>query len=227
MSGIEHLDFDCEYKFGAGEPDGAVEGYAAIFNIKDNGGDVIMPGAFSETIAARNGAPLPMLWNHSADNLIGNWTAAVEDRRGLKVSGRINMGAPAGANLYPYLKDGTIRGLSIGFFTIDANRDAKTGVRVLQKAELVEASFVLNGMHPKALLTAIKGMTRADGLGERAVEEALRDAGLSHREAKAGVAKLRERGAFRDGTKREPALRDAVADVLKSIRLAAGAMSNP
>ncbi len=56
------LDFQCELK--ASGDTGTFEGYGSIFNITDRGGDIVVPGAFTETLAAQKAAGrLPaMLW---------------------------------------------------------------------------------------------------------------------------------------------------------------------
>src|SRR5690606_33013716 len=45
-------------------------GYAALFGERDAGRDVILPGAFARTLAARRD-PLPLFWQHRADLRIG------------------------------------------------------------------------------------------------------------------------------------------------------------
>ena len=47
--------------------DGAViEGYASLFGQKDQGGDVVKPGAYAASLAmaARDGRKVKMLWQH-------------------------------------------------------------------------------------------------------------------------------------------------------------------
>lgn len=56
-------------------------GYAAVFNRLDNGGDLIKPGAFRETLKRRGSVPL--LWQHRAGAVIGRIDAVREDKRGL------------------------------------------------------------------------------------------------------------------------------------------------
>jgi HK97 family phage prohead protease len=62
-------------------------GYAAVFGKRDSGGDVILPGAFAETLAARKaaGVRLPLLWQHRTGQRIGWVEVAEEDRHGLRV----------------------------------------------------------------------------------------------------------------------------------------------
>ena len=79
------LDFQCELK--ANGDTGTFEGYGSIFNITDRGGDIVVPGAFTETLAAQKAAGrLPaMLWQHRQAEPIGVYTSMEEDAVGLKV----------------------------------------------------------------------------------------------------------------------------------------------
>ncbi|MCU0728985.1 MAG: HK97 family phage prohead protease, partial [Sphingopyxis sp.] len=63
----------------------AFTGYAALFDVRDRGGDTIRRGAF-----VGQHAPLPLLWQHDPARRIGVIDAMEEDARGLKVSGRID-----------------------------------------------------------------------------------------------------------------------------------------
>ena len=64
---------------------GTFTGLGAAYNNVDLGGDKIMPGAFTRTLAA--GKQWPFLWQHDPSNPIG--TAKVTDSpQGLQVEGR-------------------------------------------------------------------------------------------------------------------------------------------
>jgi uncharacterized protein len=74
-------------------------GYAALFGKRDAGRDAIRPGAFAQTLAARDD-PLPLFWQHRARQRIGWIEYAAEDARGLRVVARIdNAGGVAGRAL--------------------------------------------------------------------------------------------------------------------------------
>ena len=62
-----------------------IAGYAAIFHVEDRGGDVIEPGAFTQSLAALEPGALPLLWQHDPLRRIGTVTHAAEDRKGLRV----------------------------------------------------------------------------------------------------------------------------------------------
>lgn len=69
---MEHLYKSFEIK--ANEETGEITGYFSTYDRKpDFYGDVIAPGAFTETIKKRkeSGHPFPLCWNHDLDQIIG------------------------------------------------------------------------------------------------------------------------------------------------------------
>lgn len=162
--------------------EGTIEGYGAIFGNVDQGGDVIHPGAFQASLKANEGQPLKMLWQHW--DPIGAWTSASEDDRGLKVKGTALIGSVQQAReAHALAKAGVVDGLSIGYMPKLAERD-RSGVRHIKEADLYEVSLVTFPMNPQARIARVK----SGSIDIRALEEALRDAGLSRREAKALLA---------------------------------------
>ena len=115
-------------------------GYAALFDKRDSGRDVIRKGAFARTLGARKG-PIPLYWQHKPDQRIGWIETADEDERGLRVVGSIdNPDGGAGQAL----QRRTVSGLSFGY----AARDSAHGPdgRELLDVELVEVSLVTHPM---------------------------------------------------------------------------------
>ena len=113
-------------------------GYAAIFGRPDRGGDVVRPGAFARTLA-RGGGAVPLLWQHDPARRIGRIEYLKEDRRGLRVIGRLSGCAAVS------LAKGM--GLSFGY-RVKASEGA--GPRLLTQLELVEISLVTRPMQPQA-----------------------------------------------------------------------------
>ncbi|WP_417464582.1 HK97 family phage prohead protease [Kordiimonas sp.] len=110
---------------------GTFEGYGAIFGNVDRDGDVVEPGAFAESLKAR--MPV-LLWQHDTKAPIGRFDEVREDEKGLYVKGRLSMQG-RGAEAYELLRMGALDGLSIGFITREATRDAATGTRRISKAD--------------------------------------------------------------------------------------------
>ncbi len=119
-------------------------GYAALFGRRDAGRDTIRPGAFARTLAERT-EPLPLFWQHRADQRIGWVETAAEDDRGLRVIARIdNPDGGAGAAL----RRGAVTGLSFGYRARAFTRDAAG--RELTEIDLFEVSLVTHPMQHAA-----------------------------------------------------------------------------
>jgi len=122
-------------------------GYAAIFGRRDRGGDVVQAGAFAGTLARSDGS-MPLLWQHDPARPIGRVEYLREDRRGLRVIGRLaDMRAAA------LLERGAVRGLSFGYRVKASEGEAP---RILTELELVEVSLVTSPMQPKARVHAME-----------------------------------------------------------------------
>lgn len=119
-------------------------GYAALFDKRDGGRDVIRPGAFARTLAARS-HPLPLYWQHRPDQRIGWVERATEDARGLRVVARLDNpeGGAAAA-----LRRGAVTGLSFGYVARGFKADAAG--RELTEIDLFEVSLVTHPMQPAA-----------------------------------------------------------------------------
>lgn len=135
---------------------GHFEGYASLFGVADLGGDVVMAGAFRDSLRKRGADRVKMLWQHDPAEPIGAWLAVEEDTRGLKVSGRLNLDVSRAREILALMREGQIDGLSIGFRTQRAFTDRKTGLRHLQKLDLWEISLVTFPMLPQARVTTVK-----------------------------------------------------------------------
>ena len=148
--------------------DGArIEGYASLFGQPDQGGDLVQRGAYAKSLQAlaRDGRRVKMLWQHDPAQPIGIWDAAFEDARGLYVKGRLLDGVAKAEEARALIEAGAIDGLSIGYRTLRAERDAKSR-RVLTEVELWEVSLVTFPMLPTARLTQQK-QAGADAHGLR------------------------------------------------------------
>lgn len=201
---------------------GTIEGYGSVFNVVDDWGDIIAPGAFAATLAAHKAAgTMPaMLWQHEDDEPIGIWTDMVEDARGLRVKGQLCMEIDEGKKAHALLKMGALDGLSIGFIARKWSWDDKTGVRTLHEVDLWEVSPVT---------FPANGLARVDGVKSappsintiRDAERALRDAGLSAEHAKALVASVKravqsERDAEQDAQRALRAAERLLADLQRA-----------
>lgn len=126
-------------------------GYAAIFGRPDRGGDIVRTGAFARSLKRGAGA-VPLLWQHAPARPIGRLEYLKEDRRGLRVIGRLSAGA-AGREAAALLKEGAVQGLSFGYKVRAARGE---GPRELIELELIEVSLVTLPMQPRARVHALE-----------------------------------------------------------------------
>ena len=183
------------------EVDGSFEGYASVFHKEDMSHDVVLPGAFSESIAQRGPAGVKMLFQHDANQPIGVWASLKEDARGLYAQGRLMPEVEKAREVQALMRAGALDGLSIGFRTLKGRRDRASGVRRLEKVDLWEISVVTFPLLPEARVASMKGRPFA-GTTMRDFERWLtRDAGLTRKEARAlmsagfcGLKALRDAG---------------------------------
>ncbi len=131
-------------------------GYASLFGVPDMGGDVVVAGAFSASLARRGPGGIRMLFQHDAGQPIGTWLELREDSRGLFVRGQLAPGVQRAEELANLLHDGAVDGLSIGFRAVHATRDRLTRQRRLMKVDLWEISLVTFPQLEGARVTALE-----------------------------------------------------------------------
>jgi len=197
-------------------------GYGAVFNNVDQGGDLIAPGAFTETLAeAQKTGDWPAMLSQHGGMLsdsqgltpIGLWTEMSEDAYGLKVTGRL-ADTERGREMYTLMKmepRPAIRGMSIGYrvkgYELGSEDDAFE--RKLTKLSLGEISLATFPMNESAVVNQVKSIDDLNTLAE--LEAFLRDAGgLSRTEAKHFIAKIK------DGNRRDAELSE-LANSIQSL----------
>jgi HK97 family phage prohead protease len=136
------------------DADGTVEGYASLFGEIDQARDMVMPGAFEQSLKARGVRRIPMLFQHDPAEPVGVWLELREDARGLFARGRLIPEVVRARELLALLKAGTADGLSIGFRTVKARNDRKARVRKLDIVDLWEISIVTFPLLPGARVRA-------------------------------------------------------------------------
>ncbi len=136
--------------------DGFFSGYASVFGEIDLGKDTIERGAFRNCLVERGATGVRMLYQHDPAEPIGAWRTIREDARGLYVEGALSPGVARSREVLSLMKSGALDGLSIGFRTVKARTDAKTGVRKILEADLWEISVVTFPMLPSARVSNVK-----------------------------------------------------------------------
>jgi len=169
------------------------EGHGSTFKNVDYGGDIMLPGAFKRSISQhkKTGQWPPMFWMHDPSRVAGKWTDMREDANGLYVKG-VLADTPLGNEIHTLLKMDAVRGMSIGYSTVDSDYD-DDGNRLLKEVELWEVSVVSLPMNPLAQVAHVK--SRLSAAGEyvptpREFEHALRDVGCSQKTAKRIISKV-------------------------------------
>lgn len=234
---MNYSTFDYGLEVKSADDSGVFEGYASVFGNVDSYGDIVDPGAFVDSLAKhrREGSMPLMLWQHDSAEPIGVWNEFAEDGRGLWARGKLLKGVQKADEAYIRLKAGAVRGLSIGYRTLDAKPDGNA-VR-LKKLDLVEVSVVSFPANRKAKIDAVKSDKWADledfarklRDGEppaiKEFEGFLRDAGIPRsmatRIASVGYAK-----AIRSDSDGDESAKAAANDVLRELRAAVGGFLN-
>lgn len=182
---MDTKEYGLEMKFCQGEAvvlgEGyEVAGYASLFGLTDQGGDIVEPGAYTKSLARIRaaGGSVKMLWQHDPTMPIGIWEVVTEDARGLYVKGRLLPEVAQAREAAALIGAGAIDGLSIGYRAISAVKDAK-GLRRLTEVELWEVSLVTFPMLREA---------RVGAKSERLTEAALSEIAEAFREAAADLS---------------------------------------
>lgn len=149
------------------DADGRFSGYASVFGRLDQGGDMVMPGAFAASLAQRRPERVRLLFQHDPKEPVGLWDEIVEDATGLKVSGRLLDGVPRARSLRALIANGAIDGLSIGFRAVRATRDPKAGLRKLWQVDLWEISIVTFPMMDAARISPVPDLAATLGAAAR------------------------------------------------------------
>ncbi len=132
-------------------------GYASVFNTVDSYDDIILNGAFNNSIKYNN---IKLCWQHNINNIIGEIKTIKEDSIGLYIEGEIKR-----KDIYSYVKNGIIDGLSIGYNVNKSYIDSKNR-RVLQDIDLKEISIVSFPANKHANITYCKAVNNKDYIKE-------------------------------------------------------------
>lgn len=156
-------------------PDDAAEGeftaLVAAFGNVDSQGDIIEPGAFTDTLAAwaAKGDPIPVIFNHDWDNAFAHIGAilpenAIETEAGLQVTGTIDTDEPYAGKVYRLMKQRRLTQFSFvavaaeGGWSLETQADGQI-VSHLTKLDLFEVGPTLRGANAETQLISIKSAT--------------------------------------------------------------------
>lgn len=133
------------------------EGLASTFGNLDLVDDIVMPGAFKESIAKQ--FPV-VLWQHNSHEPIGMPVELRETIEGLFIKARLpKEDVFVSGRVIPQLRIGSIKTMSIGFFVLKEEFDLEDPrIRKLIKIDLKEISLVTFPANPKAVITGVKSL---------------------------------------------------------------------
>ena len=169
------------------DENGIVEGYASTWTkTPDSYGDIVIKGAFKETLKKRKatGHPFPLCFNHDFDQIIGAVFEAEEDDYGLKIRASF-LNTPAAQEKRELVKEGIVWQFSFAYSVLGVEtpteEEKKQGIyHKLTKLDLHEVSLVPVPANQTAIVTEIKNDDNAEVKAGRRNsakdEELIRDA---------------------------------------------------
>lgn len=161
-----------------GAPEGTFEAIVSAFGNVDSYGDVVVKGAFADTLTEwdERGDPIPVIWSHMStdpDFHIG-WVEKAEEReQGLWVRGRLDLDSPKAAQVFRLLKGRRVTQFSFAFDVLDAAEvvvDGKT-VFELRKLKLYEVGPCLIGVNQETELLTVKAAIEAQAAAASVARE--------------------------------------------------------
>ena len=157
---LEYIQVEFEVKQILDEDDGffRFEGLASTFGNIDLVDDVVVKGAFAESLKKRT--PI-ILWQHFSDEPIGMPEEIMENEDGLFIRARLpKEDTLVKGRVIPQIKVGSIRTMSIGFRIPPGGAEVDAdGIRRLKQIELLEVSLVTFPANPQARVTGFKSVT--------------------------------------------------------------------
>lgn len=140
---------------------GIIEGYASVYDVVDSYNEVIIKGAFTESIETfkKNNEYIPMLFNHQMNKVIGGFDPKLikDTEQGLYVKGEIDLNTQAGAETYSLLSKKYINSFSVGGYVKNDDLEwVKDGIIKIIKMSLVEISPTPNPANKDAKVTNVK-----------------------------------------------------------------------
>ena len=164
---------------------GSIEGYFSTYDkTPDSYGDIIEPGAFTETIKAReeSGHPFPLCFNHDFSAVIGAVDSVKDTEKGPFISAHF-LDTQLAQDVRKMLQSGAIYQFSFAYDVLGARKpteeEEKAGVtNVLTKLEVFEISVVTVPANQNAVATEVKSVepeTKQGRRNRKADEEIIRN----------------------------------------------------
>ncbi|MCS6578250.1 HK97 family phage prohead protease [Curtobacterium poinsettiae] len=143
--------------------DGQFTALVAVFGNKDHGGDVIVPGAFADSLQnwEASGDAIPAIWSHQWSDPFAHigWSlSAAETADGLLVTAQLDLENPTALQTYKLLKQRRVKEFSFGYDVVDGGYVTQDEDEFfeLRKLNLIEFGPTLKGMNPDTQLLGTK-----------------------------------------------------------------------
>jgi HK97 family phage prohead protease len=197
---------------GSQEPTGKIEATVTTWGARE-GADgrkfFYKPEGFMQWAKefAETKRPLPMFVNHNADAMpVGEWTAFEFNDKGMTAEGRLYLNTTQGSDLYQVMTESPAMfgGVSVGAYAdeycmvngegnpLQDDDDMEEGYFQITQGGLREVSVVMHPNNPMAEVHKLE-FFRPDGSADlKIMEKALREAGLSKKDAVAAASTFKK-----------------------------------
>lgn len=153
---------------------GTIEGYFSTYDVSpDSYGDIIAPGAFTETLKKREetGHPFPLCFNHDFSAVIGAVESVKDTEKGPYIVAHF-LDTQLAQDVRKMLLSGAIYQFSFAYDVLEARRpteeEKKLGIEnVLEKLEVFEISVVTVPANQNAVATEVKSVEPETKQGRR------------------------------------------------------------
>lgn len=162
---------------------GIITGYFAAFNNIDNGGDMILPGAFKKSIQERGKDGKDLIFHllqHDTEKILGKPQVLKEDNNGLYFESKI-VKTSFGIDTLKLYEEGVYNQHSIGYREIKTEVMKNEGYQRLHEVKLFEGSTVTWGMNENTPFTGMKSIESYDFFNKQIdkISKGLKVAGLT------------------------------------------------
>lgn len=166
------------------DENGIIEGYFSTYDkVPDSYGDIIEPGAFTETIKKREetGHPFPLCFNHDFSAVIGAVDSVVDTEKGPYIKAHF-LDTQLAQDVRKMLLSRSVYQFSFAYDVLEERKpteeEKKLGIwNVLEKLEVFEISVVTVPANQNAVVTEVKSAepeTKAGKRNSKADEEIIK-----------------------------------------------------
>lgn len=167
-----------EFKIKSASDAGTISGYFSTYDREpDAYGDIIAPGAFTETIEKReaSGHPFPLCWNHDLNMIIGKVDSIEDTDKGPLMTASF-FDTPLAQEKREIVKSGVVYQFSFAYDVQDWEEvELEDGRKAneLRKIDLFEVSIVPIPANQNAVMTDIKSGKRNSKKDADAIKQAI------------------------------------------------------